>query len=191
MSDAINESKFSKWVIVQAYKHDGHLHRQWTPAYLVEETDDYWALASRASLVTEADGRRWMTKEHAIFFLFKKKWMNVICMMKKGGGICYYVNIASPTILDQGMLRYIDYDLDVKYYPDETIKQLDEQEFERHILTYAYKPELTNAARKSFREVIAMVEHKAFPFVDEEIEKLFDKFTAENPPFIPRHNKDR
>jgi protein associated with RNAse G/E len=95
MDERKNGNRFFKWVTVQAYKHDGLLHRQWSPAYLTAENDDYWALSSKASLVTENDGRRWMTKEHAVFILFKHEWMNVICMMKENGGICYYVNVAS------------------------------------------------------------------------------------------------
>ncbi len=167
---------------VQAYKHDGALHRQWSPAYLVEENDEYWALASKMSSVTESDGRKWMTRERAVFLLFKKKWMNVICMFKEGQGICYYVNIATPTILDQGYLKYIDYDLDVKLYPDHQEKVLDENEFERHILTYGYPADLTKAIRKSAREVKQMILHRDFPFRDECVERLYDKFLLENKP---------
>lgn len=180
-------NRFPKWVVVQAYKHDGLLHRQWSPAYLVAETDEYWALASRASLVTENDGRRWMTKEHAIFVLFKDKWLNVICMMKENG-LVYYANIASPTVLDNGMLKYIDYDLDVKLFPDQTMKDLDELEFERHILTYGYSKDLADAIKKSFAETKAMMEAKTFPFCDEKINSLFTKFLNENQPFSPARN---
>src|SRR5574344_1877841 len=183
--DEINENKrFFKWIVVQAYKHDGLLHRQWSPAYLVEETDDYWALASRASLVTENDGRRWMTKEHAIFVLFKDKWLNVICMMKENG-LVYYANIASPTVLDNGMLKYIDYDLDVKLFPDQTMKDLDELEFERHILTYGYSKDLADAIKKSFAETKKMMEGKIFPFDADCVNRLFTKFINENQPFNP------
>lgn len=176
--------RFFKWIVVQAYKHDGLLHRQWSPAYLVEETPSYWVLASRASLVTENDGRRWMTKEHALFVLFKKSWLNVICMMKENG-LVYYANIASPTILDKGILKYIDYDLDVKLFPDETMKDLDEQEFERHILTYGYSSDLSDAIKKSFRETKSMMEQKTFPFNSESVNRLFTKFINENQPFKP------
>lgn len=183
----MNMNRFSKWTQVQAYKHDGLLHREWSPAYLVEETEDYWALASKASLVTENDGRRWMTKEPAVFILFKKRWMNVIAMMKeKNGPITYYANVASPTILDQGFLRYIDYDLDLKLFPDEAIKELDEQEFERHVLTYGYPKDLTMAIRKSFLEIKAMMKARVFPFDDKQIFDLHQKFLDENHPFIPR-----
>ena len=174
-----------KWLSVQAYKHDGRLHRQWSPGYCLEETDDYWALASKASLVIEDDGRHWMTKENAIFLLYKKAWMNVICMFKESGGICYYANIASPTIFDGGYLRYIDYDLDLKLYPDHTIKALDENEFENNIVRYGYSPELGGAIRRSFQEIRAAMQEGRFPFSDADIESMYARFLSETKPFIP------
>ena len=183
------DQRFTRWMKVQAYKHDGALHRQWSPAYLVEENDDYWALASKMSLVTENDGRKWMTKEKAVFFLFKKKWMNVICMFKQGQGICYYVNIATPTIFDQGYLKYIDYDLDVKLYPNHQEKTLDENEFARHIQTYGYPPELTKAIEKAADEVKEMIAKQEVPFIDSFVNRLYDKFLLENRPILPSINR--
>jgi protein associated with RNAse G/E len=101
--------------------------------------------------------------------------MNVIAMFKENGGICYYVNIATPTLLDQGYLKYIDYDLDVKLYPDMVERTLDEKEFERHVLTYGYPPDLTAAIRKSKDEVQTMIANKEFPFVDGVIRALYQK----------------
>jgi protein associated with RNAse G/E len=180
------DPRFDRWMKVQAYKHDGLLHRQWSPAFLVQETQDYWALASKGSSVTESDGRKWMTREHAIFLLFKKRWMNVIAMFKENGGICYYVNIATPTLLDQGYLKYIDYDLDVKLYPDMVERTLDEKEFERHVLTYGYPPDLTAAIEKSKKEVQEMIAKKEFPFVDSVIIALYQKFIDENKPILSK-----
>lgn len=177
-------NRFCRWISVQAYKHDGLLHREWSPAYLTEETANYWALSSKSSLVTESNGRRWMTNEHAVFILFKHEWMNAICMMKEGGGVCYYVNVASPTIYEDGYLRYIDYDLDLKLFPDNSIKELDESEFERHVLTYGYPPELTFVVKKTFLHIHSAMEKKLFPFKEEEIFKLYQKFLDENKPII-------
>ena len=182
-----HQTLFQRWKKVQAYKHDGALHRQWSPAFIVEETDDYWVLASKASMVTEADGRKWMTKEKAIFILFKKRWMNVIAMFKQGRGICYYVNIASPTILDQGYLKYIDYDLDVKVYPDGVEKTLDEREYDRHITLYGYPKDLSDAIEKSMAQVKDMIDHKEYPFNDETIERYYDTFLEMNKPIVNRN----
>lgn len=181
------DRRFRRWMKVQAYKHDGTLHRQWSPAYLVEETEEYWALASKASLVTEGDGRKWITKEKAIFLLFKKRWMNVIAMFKENKqGICYYVNIASPTILDKGYLKYIDYDLDVKLYPDGVERTLDEKEYARHVETYGYSKELSKAIEKNLQRVKEAVEERQFPFIDEAIEELYHRFLIDNSPFPKR-----
>lgn len=168
---------------------------------MVEENDDFWALASKASSVTESDGRRWVTKERAIFLLFKKKWMNVIAMFKDPcaihnkagqvigefpGGVCYYVNIASPTIFDKGFLKYIDYDLDVKLYPDGLEKTLDENEYIHHASTYGYDSDLEKAINRSLRTVKTMIDEKQFPFYDEAIEKLYNRFLALNQPTVKR-----
>ena len=176
-------NRFLRWINVQAYKHNGQLHRQWSPAYLAEETEDYWALCSKSSLVTESDGRRWMTNEHAVFILFKKKWTNVIAM-RKANGYCYYANIASPTIMDQGFLRYIDYDLDLKLFPDKAIKVLDEQEFEHHAVLYGYSDELKAVIKKAAKDIHSLMEGKKFPFIDSDIKRIYQKFLDQTGPFV-------
>lgn len=174
---------YKRWIQVQAYKHDGSLHRVWSPAYLVEETDEYWALASKASSVIESNGRKWITKENAIFLLFKHEWMNVIAMFKKGLGISYYVNLASPTILDGEFLKYIDYDLDIKKYPDH-FELLDEKEYERNKKNYNYPEDLTKVLQKTKEKIIKLIETSSFPFKDEDIEGLYNVFIERNKPVL-------
>ena len=50
--------------------------------------------------------------------------------MIRDNGISYYCNLASPYILDQEALKYIDYDLDVKVFADGEKKLLDVDEYE-------------------------------------------------------------
>ena len=61
-----------KWIIIQAYKHNEELHRQWTHSYVLCDDEDYFVLASIRAAVVESDGRKWHTKEPAIFVLSKK-----------------------------------------------------------------------------------------------------------------------
>lgn len=107
-------------------------------------------------------------------------------MFKEKRGICYYVNIASPTLLDQGYLKYIDYDLDVKLYPDGVERTLDENEYARHIKTYGYPRELSKVIEQSAKDVRAMMDAHVFPFVNAEIERLFQKFLAANLPIAEK-----
>ena len=98
----------STWVRVQSFKHDGSLHRTWDNMMVVAADEDYVITGSSSSRVVECDGRIWYTKEPAISIYSLKHWFNVIAMMK-GKSVVYYVNIASPSLIDQHQIKYIDY----------------------------------------------------------------------------------
>ena len=167
-----------KWVIVQAYKHFGGLHREWSHSYVLEDNEDYYVLASIRAAVIESDGRKWHTKEPAIFYLSKKEWFNVIAMFKDSG-ICYYVNIASPTIYDKGILKYIDYDLDVKLYGDGTTRLLDVSEYKKHAEEQGYGDEIKEILENAVQKIYDKINKKEYPFVDEDTHKYLDKFNRE------------
>ena len=167
-----------KWVIIQAYKHNEELHRQWTHSYVLRDDEDYFVLASIRAAVVESDGRKWHTKEPAIFVLSKKNWFNVIAMLKDGG-ICYYVNIASPAIFDKNFIKYIDYDLDVKLYEDGTTRLLDVSEYKKHADEQGYSDDIKEILQSSVDKVYNLINKKEFPFVDEEILNYYKKFEKE------------
>ena len=47
--------------------------------------------------------------------------------MIRGNDIYYYCNIASPSLIDNNIIKYIDYDLELKLLPDQQIIGLDEK----------------------------------------------------------------
>ena len=102
---------------IHKYKHDGKIHRSWGEATYLGEDDEYMIFANYKSLVIEADGRTWKTKEPAIMFFSKYDWFNIIGQLKTNG-IYYYCNIASPFVLEEDTIKYIDYDLDLRVFPD-------------------------------------------------------------------------
>ena len=167
-----------KWIIIQAYKHNEELHRQWTHSYVLRDDEDYFVLASIRAAVVESDGRKWHTKEPAIFVLSKKNWFNVIAMLKEKG-VCYYVNIASPAIFDKNFIKYIDYDLDIKLYEDGTTRLLDVSEYKKHADEQGYSEDIKEILQHSVDKVYNMINKKEFPFVDEEILNYYKKFETE------------
>ena len=164
-----------KWVIIQAYKHNEELHRQWSHSYVLVDDENYYVLVSIRAAVVESDGRKWHTKEPAIFILSKKEWFNVIAMLKENG-ICYYVNIASPAIYDKGYIKYIDYDLDIKLYEDGTTRLLDVSEYKKHADEQGYSEEIKTILQSSVDKVYGMINKKEFPFIDQEIQKYYQRF---------------
>ena len=92
---------------IQCYKHNGNVHRSWDEAILLDEKKDYMVFGNNKTNVTKAEGVTWKTKEPAIMYFFKDKWYNIIAQLKKDG-IYYYCNIASPFIIEDNTIKYID-----------------------------------------------------------------------------------
>ena len=96
-----------EYVYIQSYKHDGSLHRTWAKGYVIEANERRIVAVTNKTLVSEADGRKWVTREPAICFFYPDKWYNVICMIRKSG-IHYYCNLASPSLYDGEAIKNID-----------------------------------------------------------------------------------
>ena len=95
--------------IIHSYKHDGNIHRSWDEAILLDVTDNYLVFGNDKTKVIESDGRSWRTKEPAVMFFFKHDWYNIIGQLKHDG-IYYYCNLASPFVIEDKTIKYIDYE---------------------------------------------------------------------------------
>jgi len=138
---------------IQCYKHDGKIHRCWDEAIVLDIKDDYIVFGNERTLVTESYGSTWRTKEPAIMYFFKDKWYNIIVQLKKSG-VTYYCNIASPFIIEDGTIKYIDYDLDLRIFPSGSFKILDRQEYKYHKKKMGYSADLDKVIRNGLSELI-------------------------------------
>jgi protein associated with RNAse G/E len=168
----------TSWLKIQSYKHDGTLHRCWERNYVLLDNEDFFVTANHKTKVTEANGRRWYSKEPAISFFSKKHWFNAIGMIKDRG-VVFYVNIASPTLLHNGILKYIDYDLDYKLFPDGYIMSLDQREFERNAIQYKYSNDLKKVLTLTADKVLKMLQERELPFQMHKIQELYQLFIKE------------
>ncbi len=96
--------------------------------------------------------------------------------MIKNGGIIFYINLASPTLMAEGMLRYIDYDLDYKLYPDGHVVTLDEREHEQNKKRYHYSPDLQLALKKAAVHVLGLLDRREFPFQYDVVSAYYERF---------------
>ena len=115
------------------------------------------------TLVTEAQGNTWRTKEPAIMYFFKDRWYNIIVQLKKDG-ITYYCNIASPYIIEDDTIKYIDYDLDLRIFPNGCFKILDREEYKYHKKKMNYSDNLDIAIRSALSELITDYQNGALMF---------------------------
>lgn len=138
---------------IQCYKHDGQVHRAWDEAVVLDVKKDYMVFGNNRTKVTEAEGLTWRTKEPAIMYFFKNRWYNIIVQMKRDG-IYYYCNIATPFILEEGKIKYIDYDLDLRIFPKGDYRILDKLEYEYHRKKMNYSDDLDKVIQNGMKNLI-------------------------------------
>ena len=160
---------------IHSYKHDSKIHRAWDEAVLLDIKDDYLVFGNEKTKVTESDGRTWHTKEPAVLYFFKNQWFNVIGQCKKNG-IYYYCNIASPYIIEEGTIKYIDYDLDLRVFPNGSYKILDRMEYQYHKKVMHYSKVLDQIINCSLRELIQEYRNHFFPFSKPKNLKYYDLY---------------
>lgn len=164
-----------KKVLIHCYKHNGNIHRCWSKGLVLEENDQSFIVINDRTLVTESDGRRWFAREPAIWYFPKNEWYNVICMIRKNG-VYFYCNIASPTIYDGEAIKYIDYDLDLKVFPDYKYKILDQDEYETHRREMGYSIELDRILKGQLEELIEMTYDMSGPFRPDFAQKWYNVY---------------
>lgn len=161
--------------MIHSYKHNGSIHRSWDEARLLDIKDDYMVFGNNRTKVTEADGRSWNTKEPAILYFYNNCWFNVIAQIKEDG-IYYYCNIASPYIIEDDTIKYIDYDLDLRVFPDNTYKVLDKGEYKYHMKKMEYPKELDKILKNELNALIEVQKEKKGPFNTDEIANYIEKY---------------
>ncbi len=166
---------------IHCYKHDGSLRRTCDEATVLDIKDDMIVCGNYKTKIYEFDDKgkshHYYTKEPAILFFYKNDWYNIISQIKSTG-LFYYCNIASPYIIDDGVIKYIDYDLDLRVFPDGAFKVLDRNEYRYHKNTMNYSKELETIIQHELNKLIGLKKSEQIAFqksIIEHYEKLYDQ----------------
>ncbi len=173
----MEELQIGKKYAIHCYKHDGSIHRAWDEAVLLEINKDHLVFGNDKTRVIEADGRSWRTKEPAIMFFYKNNWFNIIGQCKKDG-IYYYCNIASPYIINESTIKYIDYDLDLRVFPDGSYKVLDRGEYNYHKTLMNYPEVIDKILKSELKNLIEMTKNGKKPFQHQTINEYHNLYTS-------------
>ncbi|MEO6050341.1 MAG: DUF402 domain-containing protein, partial [Pyrinomonadaceae bacterium] len=76
----------------------------------------------------------------------------------------YYCNVAMPATFENGVLDFVDLDIDVVVWPDFQYEILDLVDFEQNALKYDYPEMIKRKSTESLEELIQMIIGREFPF---------------------------
>lgn len=96
--------------------------------------------------------------------------------MLRKDGIHYYSNISSPFLFETNALKYIDYDLDVKVFPDMTYTLLDEDEYIIHKQQMGYPLELEHILYNNKELLLHWIKQRKGPFSPGFIDEWYDRY---------------
>lgn len=171
----MNNIKVGDCLTIHCYKHNGVLYQVSEEAIVLEITEDKLVCANDKTKITEQDGRSYHTNETAILIFYKKNWFNVIAQLKQKG-LFYYCNIASPYIIDNNIIKYIDYDLDLRVFPDGGFRILDRNEYKYHKRIMNYSNDLDKIIKSELQALIELKKEEKEPFDNELIDKYYQKY---------------
>jgi len=164
-------------VQIHCYKHNGRIHRTWNEAIVLDIKKDYLVCGNHKTVVTEKDGATHKTKEPAIIYFYTKHWYNVFAQLKRAG-LFYKCNVATPYLVDDDIIKFIDYDLDLKVFPDGGFRVLDRNEYKYHKKIMKYSEDLDRILQSELTELINMKRAETGPFNQKEIEKYYQKYLS-------------
>ena len=164
-----------KSVQIHSFKHDGNIHRIWNETTILKGTTNQIIGGNDRTMVTESDGRTWMTREPAICYFHSELWFNIICMIREDG-IYYDCNLSSPFVYDHEAIKYIDYDLDIKVFPDMTYTLLDEDEYEAHRKLYGYPDVIDHILKRNVDKLVRWIRQRKGPFAPDFIDIWYERY---------------
>ena len=171
----INKELQKNKLDIISYKHNGQLHRVWKDVDKIYEDDNLLILINNEVEVIDGDGRKWKTREPAVCYFFKYYWFNVICMLRHDD-IYYYCNLSSPYVLDNEGIKYIDYDLDIKVFPNGDVVELDRDEYDFNAKYLRYSKAIQEIIDKNMIVLKEMIKEKKDPFNQKIVLKWYNEF---------------
>jgi len=146
-------------------KYDGREHRRW-PARIAKTEGSLLVLDAvfdeeieHELLGTIALG----TISTEYYWL--DRWYNVFRFHEPEGDLRnYYCNVNMPPVFENGVLDYVDLDLDVLIWPDFSYQILDREDYSENATRFGYSDEIRMNVNAAMSDVIRLIETREFPF---------------------------
>ena len=154
-------------ITVRTYKYDGSEHRRWR-AQVSRQEDSLLVLDAKFEEEIRHPLLGTVAREtRSLEYYWLDRWYNVFRFVEPTGELRnFYCNVNVPPVLQNDVLSYIDLDMDVLVAPDFSYSVLDEDEFAANAARFNYPREVLDKSQSALKELISLIEERAFPFGD-------------------------
>lgn len=164
-SETLSSDLLEKSITINSRKFDGSVRRSWRCDLTGRDGPLLVFLGVFDSEVNHSDLGIIRPGTVSYEYYWLDRWYNVFRFHEPGGELRnHYCNINMPPVFQDGVLDYVDLDIDVLVWPDGGYKILDMEEFEENSNKFKYPKDVTDAAETALNELLQLIETKEFPF---------------------------
>ena len=92
------------------------------------------------------------------------RWYNIFRFCEPDGTFRnYYCNINMPPVYENGVLDYVDLDIDIVVWPDGTVVTLDEEDYQRNSRRFGYPEYIENLVTSAIDELKQLIDDGQMP----------------------------
>lgn len=161
--------------IIQVKKFDKSLHYEWT-SQLIDENKERILLYAGPGRTLQHHTRQacYTYESHALECFMCQNGFTVQLDLEEDGSIRYYCNIGLVPRLSDGVIEFIDLDLDFVAERGGEWRLVDEDEFVVNQIRYRYPESVVTHVWETIEEVRCRIKMETFPF-DGSLERLLLK----------------
>ncbi len=167
----MNRSSFTaaagREITVNSRKYDGNIRRSWQ-AGMVSHTEEMIVAVGRFEFAVDHSDMGHLAAGTISFehFWFDR-WYNIFRFHERDGSLmAWYCNIAMPATYADGVVDFIDLDIDVVVWPDLSHEVLDLDDFAENSQKYGYPPDVIRNSNRSVDEIIELIKTGGLPAAD-------------------------
>ncbi|MDQ3180928.1 MAG: DUF402 domain-containing protein [Acidobacteriota bacterium] len=154
-----------KTIIINSRKFDGKIYRSWKTK-LVEQKDSLLILVGEFEQEIKHAHlgviRRGTVSYEYYWF---DRWYNIFRFHNPNGELRnFYCNLNLPPKFENGVLDYVDLDIDVLVWKDFSFEILDLDEFQENARNFNYPPDLIKKTGANLAKLIYRIKNRKFPF---------------------------
>ncbi len=154
-------------ITVNSRKYDQAIRRSWK-CELLEQSGTMLVFAGVfETAMTHADLGVIAKGTISYEYYWLDRWYNIFCFHEPDGTFRnYYCNINMPPVFENGVLDYVDLDIDVLIWPDTSYQILDAAEYEENALKFKYPRAIRSKVARALAEIVSLIENHSLPNSD-------------------------
>lgn len=151
-------------VKINSRKADGSVRRSWDAELLEMSGNELLFVGVFEYDVAHPELGRIRKGTVSYEYYWLDRWYNTFAFFEPEGGFRnYYCNICSPPTFEDGVLDYVDLEIDLVVWPGWQYAILDQDEYERNAELFSYSDLIRRNVAESLRELQSMIEAKDLP----------------------------